>query len=109
MDSNEVKVVVIKEHPVTKDIFPMGFETVLFKRYSQAELVRKGWTFHETKIVLEDNILRKKSFPVVVEDIVIPTGSPIDVNIKGNNTVLYDGDWFYRNTGRPFSEFFKKL
>lgn len=65
---------IIKEHPQTKDLFPLGFETT-YK----------------------------------VEPKTIPKGTLKSILIVAINGKEYDTDFFYRATGRSFTEFVKKI
>lgn len=98
---------VVKEHLLTKNIFPLGLTTVLIKTYSTEERVSKGWKgHHATHLKAVDGRLIQNYEPFVVADVVVPIGNYNGVIIKDGKGVEYDGDWFYRTTGQPFSSFF---
>jgi hypothetical protein len=101
----EFKVIVSKEHPLTKELFPLGFETICKSVYLENEIVYKGfWTSYKT-------IINGKFSWVnfYVEPKIRPKGEFIGVNLESINKTIYDGDFFYRATGRSFTEFFEKV
>lgn len=91
------KVRVVKEHPQTKDIFPLGFETTFRKVYTEEDKVYKGyWT----------SIHGERQY---VEAVVIPKGTFKDVLFIANNGKEYSSDWFYKCTGKSVTDFMEKL
>lgn len=101
-----MKVVVKKEHPLTKELFPIGFETTCKPLLSKEEKVSKGfWT--QIKTVGDDRMFVNTS--VYVEPKVTPKGAHLGCILIGSNGGEYNADWFYRTTGRSFSEFFNKV
>jgi hypothetical protein len=101
-------IIVKREHPLTKDRFPLGFKTTLTKVYSKEDKLVKGFTRYDYKVVVVKDRLERESYPVKIEDKTISKGTYIDsiiIDIDGNEVT---SDWFYRNTGRSFSEFFDK-
>ncbi len=93
-------IVVKKEHPLTKDIFPLGFKTALINNYSKEDRVVEGfWT---------NLYIAKMPKRIWVEDKLIPKGTYISSTIIGIDGEEYNSDVFYRLTGRSFSEFFDK-
>jgi hypothetical protein len=93
----EFKVRVVKEHPQTKDVFPLGFETYGYKTYTDEEKVTEGFW---TKIHGEGHY---------VEKVITPKGSFKDIVFVGVNGGVYSSDFFYRCTGRNFTEFLEKI
>jgi hypothetical protein len=81
----------------TEEVFPVGFETVYYKTYTEEDRVSEGWwtTIHG-----------KAHF---VEPETIPKGTFKDIVFIGKNGGGYSSDWFYKCTGKNISEFFEKL
>lgn len=98
------KVRVIKEHPNLKDVFPLGFETTYRKVYSKEDKTSEGFY---TSVQTTENKSKLKA--VYVEPQTTPKGTFLDVVFIGNNGLEYSGDWFYKVTGRSFTEFVKKI
>lgn len=104
------KIRVIKEHPNIKDVFPLGFETTYTKVFSKEDKTSEGrWVQHHQARTLSPNrggVYVGKSY---VEPKTVPKGTFLDVIFIGNNGAEYSGDWFYKTTGRSFTEFVEKI
>jgi len=102
------KVRVIKEHPNTKDFFPLDFETTYTKVFSKEDKTSEGfWTSIEFGRDKNRKAVASKS--VYVEPTLQPKGTFLDVvfiDCKGREVC---GDWFYKVTGRSFTEFVEKI
>ncbi len=101
-------IVVKREHPLTKDRFPLGFKTTLTKSYSKEDKVTEGFTTNIAKVGRVNGALQRVWEEKYIEEVVTPKGTFLDVHILGIDNKDYSGDWFYRMTGRSFSEFFDK-
>jgi hypothetical protein len=91
------KVKIIKEHLLTKDIFPLDFETTITQ------------TFHKEKKVFPGFYTEIQKNKVWVPESVINKGDPKDLIIVGKNKLKYSTDVFTNWTGKHFTEFVKKL
>lgn len=99
--NDAVKVKVIADHPNTKEAFPLGFETVYYKRYTTEDKLTKGWWTNMGT--------PQKPRPVWVEDVFTPKGTFIDIAIIGANGGEYSFDWFHNCTGKSASNFLEKI
>ena len=115
----QFKAMVIKEHPIVSKVFPLGFETTYKKIYSVSEKTIKGWTNTVQYIEYEDTGRKSNGTKVmksvqkekeeIIPDTIIPKGTFLDVTFVSIDGTEYCGEWFYKMTGKPFSEFFTKL
>lgn len=101
LSKDAVKVKVIADHLNTKEVFPLGFETLYYKRYTTEDKVTKGWWTNMGT--------PQKPRPVWVEDVFTPKGTFIDIVIMGANGNEYSFDWFYNCTGKSASNFLEKI
>jgi len=109
MESTTLNIKVIKEHPLTKSRFPLSFETTYKKVLSKEDKVSEGfWTEHYKTKGLNSKTAKHVA-RVYVEPTTVPKGTFKDVIILDVNGEEVCGDWFYRATGRSFTEFFKKF
>lgn len=81
----------------TEEVFPVGFETVYYKTFTEEDKTSEGWW---TKIHGENHF---------VDPVTTPKGTFKDIVFIGKNGGEYSSDWFYKRTGKIISEFFEKL
>ena len=105
----KISVKVIKEHPMTKEVFPLGFETTCEAIHTTDDRIIPGfWT---DGVVPEKTkggatiMVRKR---IWVADKIIPKGTFKDVLIIGANGGTYSSTWLYNCTGKTLPEFFDK-
>ena len=104
-----MKVRVIKEHPMTERLFPLGMETILTNTYSLEDKVIEGFWTNLPTTELRGKQLISVTRKHWVEGKVIPKGTYLSSNIIGSTGYEYSIDFFYRVSGRSFSEFFEKV
>jgi hypothetical protein len=92
-----MRVRIKKHHGAISNVFPLNFETTYTKEYTKEDKVTEGfWTkIHNVR--------------TYVPEVVIPKGSFKDLIFIGKDGKEYSGDWFYKCTGRSFTEFVEKL
>lgn len=104
-----MKARVIKEHNGIKEVFPLGFETTYTKVYSKEDKVSEGrYVNHYKATNTSPNGGGKYISTSYIEPQTTPKGTFLDVVFIGANGSEYSGDWFYKTTGRSFTEFIEK-
>jgi len=101
-----MKARVIKEHNGIKEVFPLGFETTYTKVYSKESKTSEGF-YTSIRTINKDKKFTSVSH--YVEPQTTPKGTFLDVVFIGANGSEYSGDWFYKTTGRSFTEFIEKI
>lgn len=97
MEKKLIKVRIVKNHPGISYIFPLGFETFYYVRFTEEDKVSKGFA---TKINGKD---------VWVEDKIVPKGTFKDIIFIGKDGNEYNSDIFHGFTGNHFTEFVEKI
>lgn len=115
----QFKAVVVGEHSLVNKFFPLGFETTYKKSYSVIEQTHKGWVNTIQYVEYKDTGKKsggnkvmeavKKTKEEIIPDKIIPKGTFLDVIFIAVDGLEICGEWFYKMTGRPFSEFFEKI
>lgn len=92
-----MRVRIKKHHAAISDVFPLNFETTYTKEYTKEDKVTEGfWTkIHGVETYVPEVLTPKGSFKCL-----------IFIGINGNE---YSDDWFYKCTGRSFTEFVEKI
>ena len=105
------KIRVIKEHLQTKELFPLGFETTYETTYTKEDKISEGFHTH-IRTMKKDTTNKKTVFfeeRVYVEPKIIPKGTLEDIIIISAKGTEVSSDFFYRATGRSFTEFVEKI
>lgn len=92
-----MRVRIKKHHPVISEVFPLGFETDCEKTFTKEDKIYKGYSY------------RHRNTINYVPESIIPKGTFDTLLFVGNNGEKYSSDWFYKCTGKSFTEFVEKI